>query len=66
MEAATYAEVKEPSIASTIRAAGFDYRPSRYVGKREVFNVATGEIVGQFEAHEALDYARAALSKAGV
>ena len=57
-------KTNEPSIASIIRAAGFDYRPGRYDGKREVFSVATGEVVGQFEAHEALAFVRAQNSAA--
>lgn len=45
----------EPAIEARLAERGYGHRPSRFPGKREVFVLATGEIVGQLDAHDAVE-----------
>lgn len=64
---------REPSATVALLAAGYGHRPGRFKGKHEVFSLATGEVMGAFDAAQAWQFLaaleaipRAALSKAGV
>lgn len=42
------------SISDILKAAGFGHRPSPIAGKREVYNLETGAVLGCFDAGAAL------------
>lgn len=47
------------TVAELLADAGYAYRASPMVGRREVFKVSTGEVVGQFTALDALNFLEA-------
>lgn len=44
------------TIAALLRAAGYGYRASRIQGRREVYRIADGAIMGQMTAAEAVTF----------
>jgi hypothetical protein len=47
----------EQTIEERLRAAGYGHRPDDHTandGRRTIYHIATGEIVGRFEALDAL------------
>lgn len=57
-----------PTVSDELKAAGFGHRKtvtSANLGKREVFSIKTGEIVGVMSAMEAIEFLRALSSHKG-
>ncbi len=54
------------TISEELAARGYGHRPGKMEGRREIFHAATGEIVGDFWAHKAIEAveAHAALQEA--
>ena len=54
------------SVSQMLAAFGFGHRrgPLSDYGKRELYHIETGVVIGSYYAHEAVAAARAALSKA--
>lgn len=44
------------TIAEELAEAGYGYRQSRMVGRREVYRVSDGRVVGQFTAWDAVQF----------
>lgn len=44
------------TVAELLAAAGFGYRTSRIPGRREVYRIADGSIVGQMTATDAVAF----------
>ena len=48
-----------PSVSDLLKAAGFGHRKAWPEGKREIFRLSDGEVMGKFDVFEASDWLKA-------